>query len=90
MADDIIGQCGGRFMSGNGSPSRKTIISLSAKKSGGNRFPKLAATFAQLWQQSGASAPNQSLREPSSEHSIRCCAPVISHTFRPRNSFTSS
>ena len=49
-----------------------------------------ADTFVQSWQQLGASSPNQSLRDPSSAHSMRCCAPVIPHTLVPRNSFISS
>ena len=49
-----------------------------------------ADALAQLWQHCGASSPNQSLRKPSSEVSIRCCAPVIAHTLLQTKSLMSA
>ena len=73
-----------------GSPSRTITDSRPAKNSGESLFSNLTDALAQARQHSGASAPNQSLRAPSSEYSIRCCAPVISQTLAPTKSLTSA
>ena len=77
-------------MSGSWSPSFTITASPSAKNPGGRSFSKFADAFTHLRQQSGASSPNQSLRVPSSQVSIRCCAPVMPQTLLPTKSLTSA